>query len=144
MHKDLNYQLGIYVGEYIVSHKLLTLSTDMLKSNCIIEVSVEDKLKHTEIRQSLNKTYKFEGGDGNSSEKFEVYKNFNHELAKKYLPKKINCLVPKVYISDMGLFKKGIDTSLWDSDLCWYKIVDDFYKSTNGWADYVFLELNVK
>ena len=37
--KDLNYQLGNYVGEYITRRFLPTLSTDMLKTHTEIKVS---------------------------------------------------------------------------------------------------------
>jgi len=37
--KDLNYQLGMYVGEYITRKFLPTLSTDSLKTYTEIQVS---------------------------------------------------------------------------------------------------------
>ena len=49
--RDLNYQLGMMVGEYIVITKLPTLSTDSLKTRTIIEVSPEE----TEIWNKMKK-----------------------------------------------------------------------------------------
>ena len=40
--KDLNYQLGQYVGEHITRKYLPTLSTDALKTYTEIQVSEED------------------------------------------------------------------------------------------------------
>jgi len=143
--KDLNYQLGRYVGEYIIIQHLLTLSTDMIKSNRVVDVSKEDNETHNVISNELNKTYKFNGGDGNSTEKFKAYKKFNHELARKYLPEKLDCLVPTVYPTNMKLFENGISHALRDCDYSWYELCEDFYKSNGvgSWADYIFLKLSI-
>lgn len=142
---DLNYQLGQYVGEYIVAKHLLTLSTDMITSNRVVDVSDEDSKKHEIIENELDKTYTFFGGDGDSTKQFEAFKQFNHELARKYLPEKLDCLVPTVHPTDMELFKDGITHSIWDCDMSWYDLCDDFYKSNGvgSWADYIFLKLSI-
>jgi hypothetical protein len=143
--KDLNYQLGIYVGEYITFKYLPTLSTDALKTYTEIQISEEDTERHEQVVDALNSTRKYNGGDGNSTEAFEVYKALNNELARKYLSEKLECLIPKIYPTDMDTFKEGLKDQLWDTDLSHYWPEDDFYKQGHemGWADYIVLTLKI-
>lgn len=143
--KNLNYQLGVYVGEYITTKYLPTLSTDMLKTYTEIQVSQQDAERHREVDETLSKTRKYNGGDGNSEQAFAAYKALNNELARKYLSQKLECLVPKVYPTDMNLFKEGLQDQLWDTDLSHYWPEDDFYKQgyKYGWADYIILTLKI-
>ena len=143
--KDLNYQLGQYVGEYITRRFLPTLSTDALKTHTIVEISEQDKQRHEQISQALLKTYKWNGGNDDSKQAFEVYKTLNDELAKKYLSEKLECMVPKIYPTDMDTFKQGIYDQLWDTDLSHYFPEDDFYIEGHemGWADYIILTLKI-
>ena len=56
--KDLNYQLGMYVGEYITFKHLPVLSTDALRTKTIVQVSQEDAERHREeeaLRQEVQK-----------------------------------------------------------------------------------------
>jgi hypothetical protein len=143
--KDLNYQLGLYVGEYITRRFLPTLSTDMLKTYTIVEVSEEDAERHRVVDETLNKTYTFNGGNGEGKAEFEVYKALNNELARKYLSEKLECMVPKIYPTDMEKFKEGLYDQLWDTDLSHYFPEDDFYRQGHemGWADYIILTLKI-
>lgn len=107
--KDLNYQLGIMVGEYIVINNLPTMVTDMIHSRNVVELSQED---YTMCKQ-------LEDGE---------HKNWiehQYEMAKKYLPPILECRVPRVVPENMELFKQGIRDALWDCDLCWYQIEPD-------------------
>lgn len=141
--KDLNYQLGQYVGEHIAFKCLPTLSTDMLKTYTEIQVSQEDAERHNEALGALNIAYKLGNGDTKSA--FATYKALNNELARKYLSQKLECLVPKVYPTDMSIFKEGLQDQLWDTDLSHYWPEDDFYKQGHkeGWADYIILTLKI-
>jgi len=143
--KDLNYQLGMYVGEYITRRYLPTLSTDSLKTHTEIQVSQEDAERHRLVEEALTKTYKWRGGDDNSTEAFEIFKALNEELATKYLSEKLECLVPKIYPTDMDTFKEGLYDQLWDTDLSHYFPEDDFYRVGHamGWADYIILTLKI-
>ena len=143
--KDLNYQLGLYVGEFITRRYLPTLSTDMLKTHTIVQVSEEDAERHKVVDEALIKTYDWNRGDGNSKEAFETFKALNNELATKYLSEKLECLVPKIYPTDMDTFKQGLKDQLWDTDLSHYFPEDDFYKQGHemGWADYIILTLKI-
>ena len=140
--KDLNYQLGMYVGEYITFKHLPVLSTDMLRTNTVVQVSQEDAVRHRIVDQTLWKT-----GPRSTTrqEKFKVYRALNNELARKYLSEKLDCIVPKVYPTDMDKFKEGLMDQLWDTDLSHYLPEDDFYKvgHEEGWADHIILTLKI-
>lgn len=141
--KDLNYQLGMYVGEYITWKYLPVLSTDMLMTNTVIPVSQEDAVRHRIVDQTLTRSNYNNKAD--RQEKFEVYKALNNELARKYLSEKLDCLVPKVYPTDMDKFKEGLMDQLWNTDLSHYLPEDDFYQVGHemGWADHIILTLKI-
>jgi len=140
--KDLNYQLGQYVGEHITRKYLPTLSTDMLKTYTIVEVSKEDAEIHRIADEALWKT---DPRSTDRQEKFEVYKALNNELAKKYLSEKLECMIPKIYPTDMNTFKEGLKDQLWNTDLSHYFPQDNFYREGHkeGWADYIILTLQI-
>ena len=140
--KDLNYQLGQYVGEHITRKYLPTLSTDALKTYTEIQVSEEDAERHRIVDEALWKT---DPRSTNRQEKFEVYKALNNELARKYLSEKLDCLVPKIYPTDMDVFREGLKDQLWDTDLSHYFPEDDFYREGHkeGWADHIILTLQI-
>ena len=143
--KDLNYQLGQYVGEHITFKYLPVLSTDMLKTYTEIQVSEEDAERHRTVNEALNKKSKYYGGDGDTKAEFEVYKALNNELTRKYLSEKLDCLVPKIYPTDMDIFKEGLMDQLWNTDLSHYWPEDDFYREGHkeGWADHIILTLKI-
>jgi hypothetical protein len=143
--KDLNHQLGNYVGEYITRRFLPTLSTDMLKTHTIVEVSEEDTERHKIADEALTKTYILKGVSNESKEAFAIFKALNNEFARKYLTEKLKCAIPKVYITDMASFKDGLYSQLWDTDLSHYFPKDDFYKQGHkyGWADHIILTLEI-
>lgn len=143
--KDLNYQLGMYVGEYITRKYLPTLSTDSLKTYNVVQVDIVDTVKHKLVSETLHNTWKINRGSKNSEKEFETFKALNNELARKYLSEKLECLVPKIYPTDMDTFKQGLKDQLWDTDLSHYFPEDDFYRQGHemGWADYIILTLKI-
>ena len=143
--KHLNYQLGQYVGEYITFKFLPTLSTDTLKTYNEVQVNLEDSVRHREVSEALERTYKWRGGDDNGKEEFEVFKSLNNELAKKYLPEKLDCLVPKIHLTYIDAFREGLQDQLWGTDLSHYWPEDDFYQAGHelGWADHITLTLKL-
>jgi hypothetical protein len=141
--KDLNYQLGMYVGEYVTKKYLPTLSTDMLQTYTRIKVSEEDAERHRIVDEALsNSNY---NNKEDRQEKFNVYKALNNELARKYLSEKLECMVPKIYPTNMDKFKEGLEDQLWNTDLSHYWPEDDFYRQGHelGWADYIVLTLKI-
>ena len=139
---DLNYQLGLYVGHYIVMKHLPTLSTDALKSNVIIDVTPEEAAEYEKLEQEW---VPFDANAKNSNYRFKLYRDYADSLAIKYLAPELKVMVPKVYPKNMETFKKGIYDSIWDCDLSHYMLEDDFFEQTMGgaWCSYINLKLSI-
>ena len=114
------HQLGHYVGEYIVSRFLPTLSTDMIKSRRVITVSDEDTEENKRLYSEWFNSNRAneEGGKG----KWVLFYQHNKMLEKKYLPNPLICHLGALNILNMDEFKKGLSYSLWDCDICTYNI----------------------
>ena len=124
---DLNYQLGILVGEHIILTQLPSLSTDDMLSNIVIEVSEEDTAKWNEMRAEYIKIAFKESFKEESTKLFyEHRKWYIANVIEKYLPETVDVVIPKVEVMDMEEFKRGIDEALWDCDMSHYKVVDGF------------------
>jgi len=152
MSKNLDYQLGIYVGEYILFKYLPTLSTDMILSNNIVKLSKSDTKKCELLDAKLKNSYSWGGNtsstDDITSDCHKKWLQHQNKMANKYLPPILKCNVPKVYPKNLKKFKKGIINTLWNCDLCWYSLsksdiefipTDDF-----AWASIINLKLKVK
>ena len=144
----LQYYVGKLVGEIIVSDHLPTLSTDMIKSMRVIEVSEEDTKEHDRLSDLWRDSEK-DSDDRN--EHWDVHLKNMYMLSEKYLPHVLKMRIPKFgihLITDMEEFKTGISDVLWNSDLCSYHIEHDKIeiKETEGfaWCDYVTLHLDIK
>jgi len=116
---SIDYQLGVMTGEYISVTQLPTLSTDMLQTPLIIEVSKE----LSNVWESKQKEYRAIGyGKEESNEKF--YKNvawYKENIENVYLKDVIEVFVPHVTPTDMEEFGRGVEVALWDTDLSHYK-----------------------
>lgn len=126
---SVEYQLGIYVGEYIVSNYLPTISTDMMHTNKVIKVSEEDTKEFDIIHNAWAE--KILGANWSSDKKFpkewNAYLTFRKKLQKKYMPETLKAYVPKIKINKEKIedLKHGIAVSLWDCDCCSYHIEHD-------------------
>ena len=123
----LNYQLGFYVGLEIVNSYLPTLSTDMLQTRNVIQVSEEDRLENKRLDEEWFETTRHGGKwdgvhENGDRQKWELFLQHNKMLEKKYLPNPLKCCIPILNIQNMDEFKKGLKASLWDCDLCSYNI----------------------
>jgi hypothetical protein len=108
------YQLGYYVGREIVNRFLPTLSTDMLLSKKVIQVTEED----TKINKQLEEDWLAQKGE----QEWLAYLEHNKLLEKKYLPNPLVCYFSILNIEDVVQFKKGLSWALWDCDMCSYNI----------------------
>jgi hypothetical protein len=108
------YQLGYYVGEYIYSRFLPTLSTDLLQTRNVIKVSEEDELEN----KRLCDEWSVDGWNGNWVE----YYQHNQMLEKKYLPHELKCHFDLLHIKKEKQFKDGLINSLWGCDMCYYSL----------------------
>ena len=134
---DPNYYMGQLVGEIILIKYLLTLETDMIRTNKRVKITDEndltenlrlDKLMSDILetpRSSI--TYMQEYGVAHTN-----WLAHTKMLAKKYLPEKLECRVTQIEITDIDSFKQGLDEYLWDCDVSWYVAKDDFLKSNTN------------
>ena len=117
---SLEYQLGLYVGEYIVSRYLPTLSVSLLTSNKVINVTSDEQREYERLTDIwFKKTHK-EGKEASKhewDESIQYYKS----LQKKYLPQVLDCYIHPLNIQNEDLFKNGLKRALWDCDMCSYK-----------------------
>jgi hypothetical protein len=122
-----NYQLGFYVGLEIVNSYLPTLSTDMLQTRNVIQVSGKDMLKNIRLNEEWFETTRnggnWNGKDENGDkEKWDLYHQHNKMLERKYLPNPLICRLSLLNIQNESEFKNGLRDTLWDCDLCSYNI----------------------
>lgn len=136
------FQLGYYVGLEIVRKHLPTLSTDMIQSRNVIQVSEEDSLENKRLDTEWYVTTKH-GGEWNGvnengdKEKWNLLYQHNKMLEKKYLPNPLKCHMSILNIQDLDDFKKGLRFALWDCDMCSYNIEPENIKIYDD-EDYYF------
>lgn len=133
---ELNYQLGLLAGELIYHNYLPTLSTDMLKTKNVIEVSEEDTAKNETLKKQMIEN-SFNGV-------YEEWLKFYKPMQKKYLPEKIECAIQRIEPTNLERFKKGINDYLWDCDCSYYRANDDFWETSIGgaWCSIITLNRN--
>jgi len=145
----LNYQLGMMVGEYIIALHLPTLSTDMLKSRTIIQVSEEETAEWESLHKMEEPFYFINRSDEQEEEYLKVFydnRKWYHKLEEKYLPETIKVPVPRVEPTNIKRFGEGIEAALWDCDMSHYKIQEGFFEQTDGWAwcSYIILTRHIE
>ena len=123
----LDYQLGYYVGLEIVHRFLPTLSTDILQTRNVIEVSEEDRLENERLDVEWYETTRYGGNwngkdENGDKEKWELYHQHNKMLERKYLPNPLVCHLDLLNIENESEFKNGLRVALWDCDMCSYNI----------------------
>ncbi len=148
---SLNYQLGTYVGEYIIACHLPTLSTDMLLTRTIIEVSPEETAEWIELEKPQQIYISSKDPDREAKEeartrRFYENRKWYHVLEEKYLPETLKIMVPKVMPTNMEQFAKGIKDALWDCDRSHYDIQEGFFEQTNkyAWCSYIILTRHIE
>lgn len=126
---SMDWQVGFYVGQDIVHNYLPTLSTDMIHSRNVIQVSEEDNVENQRLAAEWFSTTKYQdnwnGDEDGSKDKWELYFQHNKMLEKKYLPKILDTAFGLLRIDDMDKFKDGLIDSLWNCDMCSYNLDKD-------------------
>lgn len=120
MKKSLSWQIGILIGEKIVEEKLITLSTDMLKSRNVIEVSKELTDKWKEMGDACFKLSCARKEDEYTKMFYENLAWYKKNIEQVYLPKEIVCYYNFIYTNEED-FIEGVNLALWDCDLSHYK-----------------------
>ena len=144
---SLEFQVGIYVGEYVINRNLPTLSTDMIQTLNVIKVSDEDTSEHERLNNEW--VARLTEAGFNSGCKFpkewNAYLTFRKIIQKKYMPELLVCYVPKINVSEEGMedFKNGFSVALWDCDCCSYYTDNDKVKiDSTGRCTVITLQLN--
>lgn len=112
--KTVEYQLGEYVGEYIYSKYLPTISTDMLLTRNVITVTEEDTNVHNVLNEKWYKS--------KTKEDWDLLQDNYKILKEKYLPKELFCHIPKLDVDNMEELLNGLIDNLWDCDICHYSL----------------------
>lgn len=118
----MEYQLGWYVGEMIVTRYLPTLSVDMLQTRNCIKVSNDEELEAKRLNDVWYANYDEKVKNDSN---WIALRKYHAMLEEKYLPPVLECHIAPLNVENMGEFKKGVRDSLWDSDLCHYDITDN-------------------
>lgn len=140
--KTAEYQLGFYVGQEIVRRNLPCLSVDSIHTNNMIPVTPEEELKAKELEDTWYNNHKDHGGDQDPN--WIALRAFHREMEDKYLPKTVECYFDPLNIENMSEFKKGLRTSLWNCDICHYKIREDDDIDVKLIDDYFFTIITLK
>jgi hypothetical protein len=145
----LNYQLGMMVGEYIVALHLPTLSTDMLKSRKIIQVSEEETAEWETLQKNEEPFYFINRSDEQEEEYLKLFyenRKWYHKLEEKYLPETIKVPVPRVEPTNINRFGEGIESALWNCDMSHYRIQEGFFEQTYemAWCSYIILTRHIE
>lgn len=145
---NLNYYLGISVGENIVNNHLPTLSTDMLKSNRIIGVSEEETNIWNEMNDkwfSIAMTDRMNKPSEESNKIFYENRKWYIKLEEKYLPETIEVRITKVKPTNIKEFQRGIEVALWDCDFSHYSVIDGFFDEGHemGWCSTITLTRHI-
>lgn len=119
--KELNREIGYLVGQIIVDKYLPTLSTDMLQTSLVIPVSKE----LTKEWEDRNEKWRNNGYGGDSSQIFDDnLRWYQFTVEDKYLERELKITDIFFNFSNKEEVMKGIQSSLWDSDLSHYSIKD--------------------
>jgi hypothetical protein len=140
----LDYQLGLYVGLEIVNRYLPTISSDLLHTNKLINVTDEEQ----EIVTQLENDW-FENHNNKEvlNEKWNKFLFFNKILREKYLPKILKCYFEPINLNDEIEFKNGLIQTLWDCDRCCYSLDKEkikIYNDENYYYTIIEFELDLK
>lgn len=108
------FQLGVFVGYYIIDNDLPTISTSGVRTKNCISIPIKDYDEHERV---LDVWF-----NNQNKENWGIFIEFSKELYLKYLPETFESMVDLMKIRDEEEFKKGIISSLWDSDACHYSL----------------------
>lgn len=121
--KSVEYQLGFMIGEYIVLKYLPTLSDGGWQSRNTIQISDEEQIEYKRLEKLWHN--KYNRGRNDAKQEWFDLKTYEFMLEEKYLPHILKCYVYPINVENIIDLKQGIRDSLWDCDMCNYKIETD-------------------
>lgn len=113
------YQLGVYVGEYIVDKFLPTLSIDSIHTNTNISVTC---VEGDTCRRLTDVWFEKSHGKESSIEAWQDLMTHRRKMEDKYLPKTVECHIAPLNIKEVDIteFKNGLIATLWNCDCSHY------------------------
>lgn len=120
----LAYQLGMYVGEYIVNGFLPTISVDSIHTSKNISVTCGEGDECRRLNDLwFRKTHTREDSDA----EWSALRAYHAMLEDKYLPEMLECHIAPLNVSDADMpeFKRGLGVALWDCDCSHYSTDPD-------------------
>lgn len=146
---SLEYQLGVFIGEYIVHKYLPTLSIDMCTSRNVISVTSEEQREYDELDRAwydkVSSNRHLPDSSKSAPEEWDKLMKFRREMESKYLPKTLDCYIHSLNVENLKELKKGVIVSLWNCDMSHYKCskTDDIeiILDENGYFTKVILTL---
>lgn len=117
---SLEFQLGYYVGEFIVTHYLPTLNIDSLLTRNVINVTDEEYKTFERLEYNWNNKVFEKNLD--ATDEWGELQSFREEMENKYIPQNLKCYVPGFIVENLEDLKDGIIDALWNSDLCHYSV----------------------
>lgn len=140
--KSLNYDLGFFVGEYIINKFLPTLSISMIRTNITIPCTIGEADEYNRLNDLWYEEYQKNKDD--NLESWVKLREFYTKLQTKYLPHELKCYVYKINPSNMKKFKLGIIDSLWGSDACSYSLSpEDIEVDYDDYSTIIIFKLDV-
>jgi hypothetical protein len=124
--ETIDWDLGYFMGEYIVTHYLPRISTDCVAGKNVYQVTEEEAKEHDRLDNIwLDLAYKEDRAKIKSLEynkAWNEYRRYANNLYQKYLPSVLECYLPQINLDKVNLecLKKGISYALWDSDMSHY------------------------
>lgn len=140
---SLDRQLGAMVGELIVAVHLPTLSTDMLRTNRVIQVN-EALTKEWEM---LEVEYRALYGKGRAQLSKRFYENrdwYKENIEDKYLKDVLEIQTPSFNPNNLDEFMKGVEEVLWDCDCSHYRISGIGEFEEHSWYRTVILKRSIE
>jgi hypothetical protein len=153
--RSLDWQLGYYVGEYIIYRFLPTLSVDGFQSRNSIQVSEEETKEYEKLNDTWFNVIHAPGAPKNKwgdvdyekvgVEEWKIYIEFRDRLKDKFLPKFLECHVPQVHFKNKEEFTKGIEAALWNCDMSHYTCPPDVVIENDEffWLTKILLPLHI-
>ena len=137
-----DYQFGFFVGEDIYNCNLPTISIDNIHTRKLISVTSEEIREFNRLEELWSN--KYHHGKDEANEEWDNVIKFRREMETKYLPPVLRCSYHLMNIRDMVEFKKGLRDSLWNCDICHYKIETDDDINIFDDGDFYFTNIILK
>ena len=113
---SLDYQLGYYIGLYILMNRMPSLPINIFAyKNSHVKISIDEKLEYEKLEQEYEKSEEDE-------KKLEALNNYELILEKKYLPNPYVCKLDLIKFENEIEFRRGLSVGLYNQEVQYYNI----------------------